>query len=193
MPSARCSRHGVWSRRCPIRFQEQVWRRIWRAEWMHKSAKQIIESRVNLAEAIGVPVRALLHIELSYDFTRGATNEFATDDLRRLAPQNRSDIAEIDRSAAAHCAAQKQLAARLARLSARETTLDAIAAQVKDGARSEVELLLWEARVAAARPAVFDAQVQVQHTLGALEDTVRQPAELFGTACKRNELVSTHE
>lgn len=142
--------------------------------------QQIIQSRVNLAEAIGIPVRALLHVELTYDFSRGTTNEFVLDDLRRLASQNRSDIAEIDRSAAEHRAAQKHLASRLARLLVRERQRDAVAAQVEHKDQTGIGLLLLEARVAVARLAVFDAQVQVQHTLGSLEDSVQQPAKLFG-------------
>jgi hypothetical protein len=133
----------------------------------------------NLAEAIGVPVRALLHVELNYDFSRAATNEFAPADLRRLKSQNRSDIAKIDRSAAALRAAQQHLATCLGRLSARETKRNAVAAQVKDGGQTEIEVLLLETHVAAARLAVFDAQIQVQHTLGSLEDAVQQPVELF--------------
>ena len=153
--------------------------------------EQLIQFRIHLAEVVGVPVRALLHVELSYDFSTGATNEFTPADLRRLASQNRSDIAEIDRAAAAYRAAQKHLATCLAELSARETKRDAVADQVKDGGQTDIELLLLDACVAAARLAVFDAQVQVQHTLGSLEDAVRQPVELFRTV-KRNDVVSTH-
>lgn len=141
--------------------------------------EEIMQARLNLAEAIGVPVRALLHVELNYDFSRAATNEFAPADLRRLKSQNRSDIAKIDRSAAALRAAQQHLATCLGRLSARETKRNAVAAQVKDGGQTEIEVLLLETHVAAARLVVFDAQVQVQHTLGSLEDAVQQPLELF--------------
>lgn len=141
--------------------------------------EEIMQARLNLAEAIGVPVRALLHVELNYDFSRAATNEFAPAALRRLKSQNRSDIAKIDRSAAALRAAQRHLATCLGRLSARETKRNAIAAQVKDGGQTEIEVLLLETHVAAARLAVFDAQVQVQHALGSLEDAVQQPVELF--------------
>ncbi len=155
--------------------------------------EQVMQSRGPLAEAVGVPVRALLHVELSYDFSSGATDEFAQADLRRLASQNRSDIAELDRSAAAHRTAQERLATRLVRLSAREKKRAALVAEPKDEAATKIELLLLDARVAAARLAVFDAQVHVQHTLGSLEDAVRQPAELFGTIRKKNEVVSTHE
>lgn len=156
--------------------------------------EQLIQSRMQLSEVVGVPVRALLHVELHYDFSRGASNEVSPAALRRLASRNRLDIAEIDRSAAEHRAAQNHLVNRLARLSTREAKRDAVAAHVKDGSRNDVELLLLDARVSAARLAVFDAQVQVQHTLGSLEDAVQQPAELFhSTARKKSKLVSTHE
>lgn len=157
--------------------------------------EQVMQARILLAEAVGVPVRALLCVELRYDFSRGASNEFAPVDLRRLALANRSEIviAEIDRSITAHRAAQKHLASRLARLSARMQERDAVAAQVKDGAKTEIELLFSKARVAAAGLAAFDAQVQLQHTLGTLEDAVQQPAELFSVVRPKGELVSTHE
>lgn len=155
--------------------------------------EQLIQSRMRLAEVVGVPVGALLQVELRYDFARGVTNEFSATALRRLALQNRSDTAGIDRSVAAHEKAQKHLADRLARLSARERTRDALVAEVGNGTATNIELLLSEARVSAARLYVFDAQVQVQHTLGSLEDAVRQPAELFGIDSATTAVVSTHE
>lgn len=155
--------------------------------------EQLIESRIHLAEAVGLPVRALLSVELSYDFSRGTTNEFAPADLRRRASWNHSDIAEIDRSVATHRVAQKDLAARIARLTAQEQKRNAIAAKLKDEDPIRIDMLLLDARVAAARLAVFDARVQVQHTLGSLEDAVQQPAELIGIDRSKTEVVSTHE
>ena len=154
-----------------------------------------IQSRILLADAVGVPVRALLSVELSYDFSRGTSKEFAPADLRRLAQQSRSAaiVSEIERNVAAHRAAQKEVASRLAWFSAQQRKWNFLAAQAGDRTEASIELLLLEARVAAARLAVFDAQVQVQHALGALEDAVRQPAELFPVVRPNEELVSPHE
>ena len=155
------------------------------------SLEQVMQSRIQLAEAVGVPVRALLQVELRYDFSRGVTNAFSPTALNGLALQNRSETVGIDRSLAAHEKAQKRLAARLARLSARERERDAVMAELRDGAATNSEVLLSEATVAAARLDVFNAQVQVQHTLGFLEDAVRQPAELFIDSATTE--VSRHE
>lgn len=146
--------------------------------------EQVIQSREHLAEALGLPVRALLQVEVTYDFSRGARYEFNAADVQRLALQTRSDIAEVDQSIAAYQEAQVRLAARIAKLSTRKRERDAVAAQVKDGANAEIELLLLETRLAAARLAVFDAQVQFQHTLGSLEDATQQPVELWGVVQK---------
>ncbi len=171
-----------------IRYAETLMARL-------DALERSMQSRILLAEAVGVPVRALLRVELSYDFSRGTTNEFTAADLRRLAVQSRSTAvnSQIERHIAAHRAAQKELARRLACLSARQRKRNFLAAQAGDGTEASVELLLLDARVAAARLAVFDAQVELQHALGALEDAVQQPAELFPVIRPKGELVSAHE
>lgn len=155
--------------------------------------EQVMQSREHLAEALGLPIRALVQVEVTYDFSRGARHEFDAADLQRLALQNRSDTAEIDRGIVAHQESQARLAARIAKLSTRKRERDALAVQAKDGANAEIEMLLLETRLAAARLVVFDAQVQFQHTLGSLEDAARQPVELWGVVHKKHEVVSIDE
>lgn len=154
---------------------------------------QVMQSREHLAEALRLPVRALLLVEVTYDFSRGAGRKFNAADVQRLALQNRSDIADVDRSIAAHQESQARLAARTAKLSTRKRERDALAVQVKDGANVEIELLFLETRLAAARLAVFDAQVQFQHTLGSLEDAAQQQVELWGGLHKKHEVVLIDE
>jgi hypothetical protein len=115
--------------------------------------EQSIQSRIALAEAVGVPVRALLGVELSYDFSRGTTNEFLSAGLCRLALRRRSTTigSEIERSVSAHRMAQRELASRVAQLSTQERKRNLFASEAGDSTEPRVELSLLDARVAAAR------------------------------------------
>ena len=61
------------------------------------------------------------------------------------------------------------------------------------GGETPISLLLSDARLAAARLAAFEAQIEVQKTLGAVEDVARQPAESFGVSSTERQIVSTHD
>ena len=154
---------------------------------------RVVQSRVRLAEAVGVPVPALLYVKLTFDLGRGASGELARSDLWRLASKIHPDMSAVDRAVTEYQSAQKRLASLRAQLVMRERERRLIPAWLKDGGETPISLLLSDARLAAARLAAFEAQIQVQQTLGAVEDAARQPAESFGVSSTERQIVSTHD
>lgn len=61
---------------------------------LHEAQKQIAEVRVQLSDAIGLPVRALEGINISFDFIERSPPNPAYEDVRCQALLNRSDILE---------------------------------------------------------------------------------------------------
>lgn len=158
-----------------------------------ETLERVVQSRVCLAEAVGVPVPALLYVKLTFDLGRGASGELARSDLWRLASKIHPDMSAVDRAVTEYQSAQKRLASLRAQLVMRERERRLIPAWLKDGGETPISLLLSDARLAAARLAAFEAQIQVQQTLGAVEDAARQPAESFGVSSTERQIVSTHD
>lgn len=158
-----------------------------------EALERVVQSRVRLAEAVGVPVPALLYVKLTFDLGRGASGELARSDLWRLASKIHPDMSKVDRAVTEYQSAQKRLASLQAQLFMRERERRLMPTRSKDGGEIPIPLLLSDTRLAAARLAAFEAQVEVQKTLGAVEDVARQPAESFGVSSTERLIVSTHD
>jgi hypothetical protein len=158
-----------------------------------EALERVMQSRVRLAEAVRVPVPALLYVKLTFDVGRGASGELERSALWRLASRIHPDMSEVERAVTAYQAAQKRLASLHAQLFTQERERELMAARLKDGGETPISLLLFDARLAAARLAAFEAQVEVQKTLGAIEDMARQPAESFGVNSAGRQIVSIHD
>jgi len=75
--------------------------------------RQLVEIRSRLAEAIGMPVRALDRVEIAFDFGRepGGTAELTSAEARRAALQSRTDIlAALAEYAASQASLQLEIA-----------------------------------------------------------------------------------
>lgn len=158
-----------------------------------EALERVMQSRVRLAEAVGVPVRALLYVKLTFDVGRGASGELARSALWRQASRVHPDMSEVERAVTAYQTAQKRLASLHAQLFTLERERELMATRLNDGGETPISLLLFDARLAAARLAAFEAQVEVQKTLGAIEDMARQPAESFGVSSTKRQIVSIHD
>lgn len=53
---------------------------------------RVMQSRVRVADALGLPVEAVVRVELSYDFSRRADGNLMSQEVRRMALHSRSDI-----------------------------------------------------------------------------------------------------
>lgn len=219
-----------------------------------------MDFRERVADSLGLQVKPLLQVEVTYDFSRTAGYGLEVRDLRRRALQNRPDVllaladynaaeaalrleggkrhpnthfdpgcwwdtdknrwavnlkpdlpAERNRSPIAKAEARRiKAAAQLLNLQAEvideldrrvavyratsEDTADieklaaailrqhdAVAARFERGAALRLELLLTRLQLVPAELAQLDAQERLQQALGSLEDTVQQPAEVFGS------------